>query len=131
MSRSPLVGLSKALYSSLSDHLDCPVTDQPQGEGFPYVVLGEPRSVDSSTKDLLGMEITYTIHIFSDYQGDKEVLEIADEIVSALHDNPLLVEYFSVSTQIFNSLDIMTETDDKRRVRHGVMDLMFRLQEAM
>jgi len=59
----------------------------PENAVSPYVVLGQLQSLEGRL--LSGQERRWAldIHIWSSYEGRKEVVEIADEIIAALPNN--------------------------------------------
>lgn len=93
MKRSPIAELNKALYCRLSSRLTAPVYDYvPIGKAAPYVVLTDTNAQDWGAKTIAGAEVSVTIKIISEYQGDKEVAELADAAIAALQTSALEVE---------------------------------------
>ena len=90
MNRSPVSALNKALYERLKSSLSVPVYDYvPAGKKAPYVVLTDTTAQSWSTKTVSGATVTATIKILSEYQGDKEVAELADAAIAAVTATPL------------------------------------------
>jgi len=54
-------------------------------ESFPYIVIGEDNVVSWDTDDVLGGTVLSTLHIFSRYEGKKEIKAIMAEVYDALH----------------------------------------------
>lgn len=93
MKRSPISELNIALYRRLSSRLTAPVYDYvPIGKAAPYVVLTDTNAQDWGAKTIAGAEVSATIKIISEYQGDKEVAELADAAIAALQVSALAVE---------------------------------------
>lgn len=85
MKRSPVLPLNKALFSTLKTALSVPVYDYvPSGKKAPYLVLTDTTAKDWGTKTTTGAEVVATIKIISEYQGDKEVAELADAATAAV-----------------------------------------------
>lgn len=90
MKRSPVSPLNKALYERLKSQLNAPVYDYvPAGKKAPYVVLTDTTAQSWSTKTVSGATVTATIKILSEYQGDKEVAELADAAIAAITYSPI------------------------------------------
>lgn len=90
MTRSPVSPLNRALYERLKHTMAVSVYDHvPAGKKAPYVVLTDTTAQSWTTKTISGAVVTATIKIISEYQGDKEVAELADAAIAAM-DQPLL-----------------------------------------
>lgn len=126
--KSPLLPLQKAIYDRLKTSLTCPVYDHvPDGAAMPYVTLGEDTAVDWSTKPAPGMEVTHTLHVWSDYRGMAEAKQIIDQVVQALTASPLVVEGFAV---VVGRMDMIDTLRDPEGYRHGVIRFRFKIMEV-
>jgi hypothetical protein len=86
LKRSPVTALNKALYTRLKNIFKTPVYDfVPVGKKPPYIVLTDTQTQNWQTKTIEGAVVSATIKIISDYQGDKEVAELADKIILAIN----------------------------------------------
>lgn len=80
------------LYQILKD-LNYNVTDNPYGEetkSFPYVLLTLSNTRRDKRKDAYLFSIKFKIDIFSDYNGEKEILDMEEEIfnnIDKLYEN--------------------------------------------
>ena len=128
--RSPLLSLQRAIYDRLKAKLNIPVYDQvPEGAKFPYVTLGETTALDWSTKLEAGQEITHTLHIWSQYPGMKEVLELVDEVIQAFTAAPLDLKTDGFQS-VVHSLDMNEVLRDPDGItRHGILRFRFKIQE--
>lgn len=80
--------------------------DVDEDQGFPYVVIGEATENPFNTFGKNGKESTITIHIWSDYKGFKEALDILKQLNSLLDDanftmsdhNLVLIQYDNAQT---------------------------------
>jgi len=125
--RSPLLALQKAIYDRLSQALTCTVYDSvPQGAAMPYVTIGEDTAIDWSTKLENGQEVTHTLHIWSDYEGAKEVKQITDDVIQAITSQPLALEGFYM---VIAALDMTEVIRDPDGYRHAVIRFRFKIQE--
>lgn len=85
MTRSPISPLNKALYERLKSKLAVAVYDYvPAGKKAPYVVLTDTTAQSWTTKTISGAVVSATLKIISEYQGDKEVAELADAGITAI-----------------------------------------------
>lgn len=74
-----------ALVSGVYDHV-------PQDAAFPYLSLGDETSTPDDTDDITGADLSFAVHTWSRYRGQKEVQDIQHEVWSALHRSNLTVE---------------------------------------
>lgn len=75
--------LKTQLYQILKEDLDYNVTDNPYGEetkSFPYVLVTLSNAHRDKRKNTYLFSVTLKIDIFSDYNGEKEILEMEEEI---------------------------------------------------
>jgi len=90
MKRSPVSPLNKALYERLKNKMTVPVYDYvPAGKKPPYVVLTDTSAESWGTKTVCGADVMAAIKIISEYQGDKEVAELADKAIATIQTAPL------------------------------------------
>ena len=92
MKRSPLSPLSKALFERLKEALPVPVYDHvPAGKKAPYAVLTDTSAESWDTKTVCGANVLATLKVLSEYQGDKEVAQLADGAISAIQGELLVL----------------------------------------
>lgn len=121
--KSPLFELQKAIFGRLST-LSCPVYDAvPKGSTFPYVTIGEDTALDWSTKTANGQEVTVTIHVWSRYEGMKEVKQLTDEVIQQMTVSPLVMTGFTTNPVQLELNEVIRDSDGI--TRHGI--LRFRL----
>ena len=106
------------------------VFDEVKGhQPFPYIVLGEITANEWSSKTSAGQEVTLTIHTWSEYRGDEEVLDIHRLILESISKSPLdLGSGLGVMLSRLDSEETTKDLNDK--LRHGVMILRFRIMEV-
>lgn len=86
MKRIPLNVLTKELYELLTANLTVPVYDDvPYDAVLPYITFGLFTCKTAGTKVNDITDVTINIDVWSDYQGKKEVNEIANNINNFLN----------------------------------------------
>lgn len=87
MAGSPLWELAQAIYARLSADaaltttLGADVYDYvPEGADFPYVVIGDTTEAPEDTMGQTGRAVTFTVHYWSRYRGDKEVYQMHNRV---------------------------------------------------
>lgn len=93
---------------------------------FPYVQIGETDALpdDASTSAGTGDDgevETVTLHVWSRYQGQKEVKNIMQQIKSLLHNQALTVSGRASALAYVRSRRNFTDPDG--RTRHGVVSV--------
>ena len=96
--------LQKAIYQILAASLPLQsivagrIFDEvPQGENFPYIVIGDDDLKPWDLDCKLGFEALITIHAFSRYKGRKEAKEIGAKIYDLLHNASIVMRAFARS----------------------------------
>lgn len=105
---APLIALVGTRHGYGTKVFDRP----PDGVSMPYVDIGEAQSIRSDATCVDGQDIFLTLHAWSDYPGGhKEAKQIADAVVSALHDYAMtlatnrLVSISHRQTRVFSDAD--------------------------
>ena len=82
-----------AVYSALNTALSGTATvhdgTAPQGQAYPYVTISQQDSVPRDFLSSYMDERLFTLTVWSEYQGSKEVHEIITTIYGALHQQKL------------------------------------------
>lgn len=128
--RLPQLPLQKAIFDRLTAQLaPTPVYDDvPEEATFPYVVIGDDQGTAWYTKTFGGREVATTIHVWSQYRGEKEAKEIMDKVVTALTNITLsLTGNFTVVGAISDFDDVIREPDGI--TRHGAVRIRFIVQD--
>ena len=106
--------------SNLTSTLGASIFDEvPEDASTPYVTIGEDTSIDYSTKDHDGADVTVNIDVWSEYKGSKETKQIIDRIHDLLHDSNLSITGFNLVNLRFEFSDILRDPDGV--TRHGVI----------
>lgn len=131
--KTALLPLQISLFNRLSNDADLSkkVTgvfdSMPKNQSYPYISLGEDTANDWSTKTTTGEEITHTLHVWSRYDGKKEVKEIMNLILEAFSQPLSLDSGFIVE---FSTVELMEVLNDPDGItRHGVMRLRFKISQ--
>lgn len=83
----PSIAFQTAVYAELNTNLSVPIYDSvPQSASFPYVTIDFQDSANSDFLAARKDEKTMYFAVWSDYRGQKEVLEIMAELDSLLHE---------------------------------------------
>lgn len=82
----------RAVFEALDGAISCPVMDtqeqMPEGQpssAFPYLVLGDDTIASDEADDILGAQVTLTLHIWSRAAGLAEVKALMGEAYDILH----------------------------------------------
>ena len=120
--------LQKAVYSkltgaSITDYAGSAITgvfdEVPEGTAYPYVVIGEETATNVSAKDKDLHEHTLTIHIWSQYRGNRDIKDIMKQVHDLLHNSSLSVSGASMVNMRQEFHTTLIEGDGI--TRHGVM----------
>lgn len=88
-----IVAFQKALYQTLDSALTVPIYDYvPDNATYPYVVINNTEFPEMDYLSERKLEVFNYLFIFSDYKGQKEVLEIMEDIYTALHNKQLAMD---------------------------------------
>lgn len=111
--------LAEAIFARLDAALDAPVYDAPpRGAAFPYAVIGPIRSADWSADDFSGEEHALTIHVWSRYQGAREVRGFLSDVKAALDGAALNLVGHRLILLRFTGAEDVREADGA--TRHGI-----------
>jgi|TARA_R100000455_G_C6273261_1_gene130649 hypothetical protein len=120
--------LQKAVFSalnggSITDASGSAITgvfdDVPTDTAYPYIRIGEETLADNSSKDKDIFEHTLTIHIWSQYRGNRDIKDIMKQVHDLLHDSSLSVSGASMVNMRQEFHTTLIEGDGI--TRHGVM----------
>lgn len=128
--KSPFLALHDAQVTRIEEETSYTVYDDlPKQAPYPYVVMGEMTGRDWSDKIVPGMEVHSTMHIWSQYQGRKEAVEMGDGILQALSKKPLdLSPNFRAVLDDLDLHDLLIDIDGK--TRHGILRLRYLIEEV-
>jgi hypothetical protein len=82
-----------------------------QGARFPYATLGEFRAEPWGSKTSTGESVTFRVHVWSQYSGQKQAHETLEIIRDSLMKTALVVEGFDVIRLQHISSETMIERD--------------------
>src|SRR5262252_10195894 len=117
----PLSGVQTGIYNALIPALDpVPVLDQVgPNQTFPYLTMGESIVVEDDTLDKQGVNIEFTVHVWSRQRGAQEIQDLMAQAKDALHDQRLPAVGFQwVATKLIYG---QTLRDVDGQTRHGIL----------
>lgn len=120
----------KSQFYSLIKNLGYNITDNGQYvENFPWLMLRLTDNQFSRSQDVLKHRVVLTLDIFSTYAGEKEILEIVNNISNALwefqNNNPEILYAYQ---KMFKILDDKSTGPVKK---HGIVNYEFLLGQGL
>jgi hypothetical protein len=126
--------LQKGVYSLLIDnvitideHVVKTYDDVPRDAVLPYITFGSftCKNLGNKTADIV--DVSMQIHVWSDYEGKREVNEIADDVTAILTSLPidLSINGFNVMSQ---DIDFFEAFPEKTKGYHGVCTFVAKIQ---
>jgi len=100
-----------------------------QEADYPYVVIGDDTIQGWDTDEANGINTTVTIHIWSKYNGKKEVKEIMDLIYRTLHKVRITIAGLHTVACLFEFSETLVDSDGQ--TRHGVMQFRILAHEEV
>ena len=93
---------------------------------LPYGVVGECNEIPADRLAFVGMENYLTIHLFSEYRGQKEVKTIASRMIALLHHKKDL----ELEDWVVNHLQLESSftQNDPDEIRHLILRFVAQLQ---
>lgn len=128
--KSPFLVLHDAQVARIEAETDYDVyDDNPEQAPYPYVAMGEMTAADWSDKFEPGQEVYSTLHIWSQYKGRKEVVEMGDAILQAFTKSTLdLGPIFRAALDELDLNEIIIDIDGI--TRHGIMRFKYLIEEV-
>ena len=128
--KSPFLALHDAEIARIEAETSYTIYDDlPKQAAFPYIVMGEMTAVDWSDKFEPGQEVYSTKHIWSQYRGKKEVVEMGDAILQALTKSALdLSPNFRAVLDELDTNEVIMDIDGK--TRHGILRTRYLIEEV-
>lgn len=127
--KSPFLVLHDAEVARIEAETEYTVyDDMPEQAPYPYINMGEMTAVDWSDKFEPGQEIHSTIHIWSQYKGRKEVVEMGDMVLRALSKAPLVLNSnFRIVLAAMDMDELMMDLDGI--TRHKILRHRYLIEE--
>lgn len=95
------------------------VHDQvPEPAPYPYVVLGESTETPDNRLDGLGRQTTHTLHIWSQYAGYAQALQILAVVVDLFDHQPLTVPGLHHVNTLYEFSQTLTDPEPPGNIRH-------------
>lgn len=133
--------VQKAVFQLFSQNTDLQALNVgvydaiPEFSGYPYILIGFLTENPWNTYDKTGKDITLTLHIYSLYDGNKEIYEIKQVIEDLLNRKDRNDISLGAGHDLIGCLeeysDIIEENDfgDNQRMKHMVLRYRFWTQE--
>jgi len=103
----------------------------PDSASFPYIVVSTISGVKSISFDSRSAEYEdnlVTIHVYSDYRGDKEAAQMMEDCNQAISSSTLSVTGYRIAMQEMESAVLFVDdTDSTNLIRHGVIEWRFHM----
>lgn len=127
--RVPLVAFQTAMYGLLTAGQTTPVYDNVPAEAIlPYITFGGFTAKQSGTKTTNCWDISQQIHIWSEYQGKKEVNEIADDVSTVL--SSVMLDLSATSFKVISQdIDFFEAFEEDDGGYHGVLTYTAKIQD--
>lgn len=127
--RIPLAVLQIALVSTLKTCQTTPVLNKvSKSDTMPYIKVGAFTCKPGGSKDTDITDVTNQIHIFSDYDGELETNEIANDVIHVIGvvQLDLTADNFNVMSQKYD----MFESFEDEYGYHGVVTFVAQIQNV-
>lgn len=115
--------LQKLLYKLFAD-LPFDFVDGVQDVAFPYGAFGYSTNIELNTKTTRGNLVSIQLDLFSNYNGQKEVKEMEEQVLNCLQSTPLLINSRPV---ILDSWNFQVIHESANKIYHGVLELEFKI----
>mgnify|MGYP001360623881 CR=1 FL=1 len=134
-----MLNAQKMIYDRLTTALpgqrvydDVPnLPDGQPASDFPYITVGDDMEVPWDTDDTLGSDITFVLHVWSRYQGKKEVKTIMQNIYNALHRQVAALDALATGVRVVDCLHEFSQIFElgDGATRHGVCRYRLRIEK--
>lgn len=118
-----LMALVEGVYDAVPQ-----ASDSGNGAEFPYVVIGDDTHIPFDTDTSVGADTTLTIHVWSRYEGRKQVKEIQGVIYDVLHRQSIPITGFHLVGIDWLGSESFTDSDGL--TRHGVQTFRITVEES-
>ena len=112
--------VTRGLIAKLSASLSVGVyTDPPDAAEYPFIVVQSVTADDVSTAGEDGQLFSVVLHVWSDYDGAKEILDLLGQMYNALHKQQITLTAHAFGGCYVTGTDTYADPDGK--VFHGIM----------
>lgn len=124
VSASAILPVQDAVLAVLQD--DSTLTDLIEGvfdwvrekQPYPYVVIGEAIETPDNTHDSHGSQTVVTLHVWSQYHGYAQALQIASRLRALLEHRRLVIAGHRHVATYFVSQQTLTDPEPPGDIRH-------------
>ncbi|MER6603912.1 DUF3168 domain-containing protein [Streptomyces parvus] len=103
-----------AMVSAVYDYL-------PPTATYPYVVLGEAMDTPANAHDRFGRNTVITLHVWSQYRGYAQALDITGRLVELLDHQPLDIVGLDHVVTRYEFSQTLTDPEPPGDIRHAVV----------
>ncbi|MDX3235652.1 DUF3168 domain-containing protein [Streptomyces sp. ME03-5709C] len=122
-----MLPVQAAVYARLTD--DPELTDQisgvydyvPETAAYPFVVIGEETEIPDNRHRGFGRQTAVTLHVFSQYRGYRQVLQLGSLVTALLDHQPLTIEGLNHVATRFEFSQTLTDPEPPGDIRHLVL----------
>lgn len=133
-----LSALEKGVYTRLKTHvLTSSYTTRAYvkpSDSMPFIKLGNYvgiRSTSFNNRDCPNEDNTVTIHVLSDIRGNKEALDMMNNITQAITSSDLTIDGYTSFITLLEYSDITEDgADGTNIVHHGVLRFRFSMGQS-
>lgn len=132
INRIPMVAFQTAVYNLLTTYQTTPVYDDVGDTNtasvtYPCVSFGTYHCEPGGAKDVVIFDVTLAVEIWSNYEGKKEINEIADDI-AAVYTSYAIDLSDSGFVAIAQSIDSLEAYPEEVQGYHGTLTLAAKIQ---
>ena len=129
--------LKKAIYDRLTTDLKWIVFEQgsvEKDQSYPFVEIGLPRGVESSSKKKISIDSIVPFHVWSNWLSETESDEIEEDIQESItftndtSANFLTLTSWDITRQDYESSTTLEIDDDSGHLRHVILEIRFLIE---
>ena len=115
-----LAGLQTKIYELLSTLKYSVYDEVPKDAKCPYIEIGYCDADDDGCKTSNGLDVLQYIDIYSDYKGQKEAKEIAENVNNVLQNKKIKIDNATVFVYL-KKMKISKKTDSMGDYTHAIL----------
>ena len=125
-----LAGLQTKIYELLSTLKYSVYDEVPKDAKCPYIEIGYCDADDDSCKTNNGLDALQYIDIYSDYRGQKEAKEIAENVNNLLQNKKIKIDNATVFVYL-KKMKISKKTDSMGDYTHAILIYRILVKESI
>lgn len=92
-----------------------------EDESYPYVVIGEAVETPDNAHDRHGSQTVVSLHVWSQYRGYAQALQIAARVLQVLDHTPLTIDGHHHVVTRYEFMQTLTDPEPPGDIRHVPM----------